>query len=318
MRPCEIAVFGAGIVDIPVIGADPTVFSRFSTPVKSIGMTVGGDAMNEATVLARLGRSVRLISRWGCDPAGDYLIDHCERVGINTECIARDKDLDTGVNIVLVDDEGQRRFYTNPNGSLRKLRPEDFRIEMLNGVKLLSLASIFVFPLVSIDDFANIARAAKERGIITCADFVLPKRGETIADLKPLMEQLDYVFANETEAKAVTGHSEPDKMAQSFLEAGAKNVIIKLGAEGCLIANKRIFSKYIPACPDTNCIDTTGAGDSFAAGFQHALLGKKSFIECAYYANACASVSVEAVGACTGVTSEKQVNDRVQRYGSNI
>jgi sugar/nucleoside kinase (ribokinase family) len=316
MHHCEIAVMGAGIIDIPVIYADRSVFSRHSTPVEHIGMTTGGDALNEATVLAKLGHSVRLISRWGCDPAGEYLDRHCARVGIDTQYVCHEESLDTGVNIVLVDPDGARRFYNNRNGSLRKLLPSDFSPEQLDGVRLLSLASIFVFPLISIGDFAQIAHTAREHGTLVCADFVLPKQGETIHDLIPLLRELDYVFANETEAEAITAESEPERMADALLSAGSRHVIIKLGAEGCLIAEKD-FRARIPACPNTHCIDTTGAGDNFVAGFQHALLAGLSFENCAYFANACASVSVESVGASTGVTDLAQVEERWNRYRKN-
>ena len=68
--------------------------------------------------------------------------------------------------------------------------------------------------------------------------------------------------------------------------------------------------EIIPACPDTRCIDTTGAGDNFAAGFFAALLDGRSFADCARFANAAAAVSVEAVGASTGVQSAEQVMQR--------
>ncbi|MDO5547297.1 MAG: carbohydrate kinase family protein [Eubacteriales bacterium] len=314
MHHCEIAVMGAGIIDIPVIYADRSVFSRHSTPVDHIGMTTGGDALNEATVLARLGHRVRLISRWGCDAAGDYLDGHCARLGIDTQYVHHEEGLDTGVNVVLVDEaDGARRFYNNRHGSLRRLLPSDFSAAQLEGIRILSLASIFVFPLISIEDFARIAHTAREHGVLVCADFVLPKKGENLRDLAPLLRELDYVFANEVEAEAITGESTPDNMADALLSAGARHVIIKLGADGCRIA-KEGFCAHIPACPGTRCVDTTGAGDNFAAGFHHALLAGKSFSDCAYFANACASVSVECVGASTGVTSLAQVEERLAHY----
>lgn len=313
MHHCEIAIMGAGIIDIPVIYADRTVFSRHSTPVNHIGMTTGGDALNEATVLAKLGHSVRLISRWGCDAAGDYLDRHCARVGIDTQYVHHEDGLDTGVNVVLVDEDGARRFYNNRNGSLRKLLPSDFSAEQLEGIHILTLASIFVFPLISIEELTQIAHTAHARGILVCADFVLPKNGETVRELAPLLRELDYVFANETEAEAITGEHDPDRMCDSLLSAGSRHVIIKLGSDGCLIAADG-FRARIPACPDTHCVDTTGAGDNFAAGFQHALLKGKSFADCAYFANACASVSVEHVGASTGVSNLAQVEERLTRY----
>ena len=313
MKSCDIAVFGAGIIDIPVIYADHSVFTRHSTPVEHIGMTTGGDALNEATVLANLGHDVRLISCWGCDPAGAFLDAHCDRLGIDTQYVRRTDGLDTGVNVVLVDEDGERRFYNNRHSSLRKLRAEDFSAEQLDGIRLLSLASIFVFPLISLEELTRIAQTARAQDVLVCADFVLPKNGEGIRELTPLLRELDYVFANETEARVITGESDPDRMADALLAAGSRHVVIKLGAEGCLIASDSLRER-ISACPETCCVDTTGAGDNFAAGFQHALLAGGSFADCARFANACASVSVETVGASTGVTSLQQVEERMTRY----
>ncbi len=139
----------------------------------------------------------------------------------------------------------------------------------------------------------------------------LPKHGERLPEMTPSFSQLDYLFANEAEAGAVTGESNPMRMADCLIAAGARHVIIKLGARGCLLADQTGLRTQVPACPDTRCMDTTGAGDTFAAGFFAGLLDGRDFIDCARFANAAASVSVESIGASTGVHSLEQV---LQRY----
>ena len=69
----DLILAGAAIVDVPVVPADASVFSRVSTPAEHIMLTTGGDAMNEAMVLSRLGKQVRLITRIGTDDAGRYI-----------------------------------------------------------------------------------------------------------------------------------------------------------------------------------------------------------------------------------------------------
>ena len=87
-----------------------------------------------------------------------------------------------------------------------------------------------------------------------------------------------------------------DRAAEALLEAGVKNVIIKCGSKGCYVCNHEI-KMYIPAVPNVNCIDTTGAGDSFAAGFIYGLSEGYSLEKCAEYANECGAKAVSVIGA---------------------
>ncbi len=306
---CDIVVAGAAIIDIPVVPADPAVFSRPSTPAERIILTSGGDAMNEALILSRLGRRVRLVTRIGRDDAGAYLKSTCKAAGIDTRFFREADGLDTGVNVVLVDECGERRFYTNPHGSLRALEASDITPDSLDGAKIFCFASIFVFPKIDPEQLEILFRTVRSRGLLVCADMTLPKRGETIRELAPALAHLDYFFANLEESRQITGLTAPESIADALLCTGVRHVIIKLGADGCLIAH-RGGQQLIPACPQTQCIDTTGAGDNFAAGFLSALLDGLSFADCARYANACAAVSVESVGAATGVRDAEQVQSR--------
>lgn len=307
----DLVLAGAAIVDVPVVPADPDVFSRVSTPAENIMLTTGGDAMNEAMVLSRLGKHVRLITRIGTDDAGAYIKQTCVQAGIDTSFFQELDDLATGVNVILVDKQGERRFFTNPHGSLRALEVSDITAEALRGASIFCFASIFVFPKINPQQLAQLFQRVRQQGLLVCADMTLPKHGERLPEMTPAFSQLDYLFANEAEAGAVTEESDPIRMADRLITAGARHVIIKLGARGCLLADQTGLRVQVPACPDTHCVDTTGAGDTFAAGFFAGLLDGRDFIDCARFANAAASVSVESIGASTGVHSLEQV---MQRY----
>lgn len=307
----DVVLAGAAIVDVLAVPVDASVFTRTSTPAERIVFTSGGDAMNEAIVLSHLGRRVRLISRIGTDAAGAYLKDACAKAGIDTQYLHEVDQLDTGVNIVLVGQDGERRFLTNPHGSLRALEAQDIVPEALAHAKIFCFASIFVSPRISPQQLEQLFCMARECGALVCADMTSPKHHETIADLAPALRHLDYFFANQEEAQQITGLSDTGAMAQALLRTGVRHAVIKCGAHGCLIADQTGMQR-IPACPDTHCIDTTGAGDNFAAGFLSALLDGYSFADCARYANACAAISVETAGASAGVTDAAQVQRRYQ------
>ena len=92
--------------------------------------------MNEATILAGLGASVRLVTKLGCDSASEHILQHCHKHLIDTNFIVQDSSIDTGINIVLVDETGERHFITSKNGSLRKLSPEDISPKSTKNIKI--------------------------------------------------------------------------------------------------------------------------------------------------------------------------------------
>ena len=101
-------------------------------------------------------------------------------------------------------------------------------------------------------------------------------------------------------------------MADALLDAGVKHVALKMGGRGCLLKSggERVI---VPAYPDAVCVDTTGAGDTFAAAFIAALLEGRSFAECGAYANAAASVCIERLGATSAKLAPAEVRRRYER-----
>ena len=121
---------------------------------------------------------------------------------------------------------------------------------------------------------------------------------------------IDYMTPNEDEAKYFTGKDTPDEMADVFLDCGVRNVIIKLGANGCLLKNRneRIrLSGYA-----VNAIDTTGAGDNFLAGFVSEILRNEGAENALRFANACGTIATTAVGAGTALVNRTQVLEWVK------
>ena len=115
-------------------------------------------------------------------------------------------------------------------------------------------------------------------------------------DQKAAFSQVDYLFANREEGQQLTEKEEPEEIAEVFLECGAGCAVIKTGKKGCYIKNeKEAFA--IPGF-SVECVDTTGAGDSFCAGFLYGLSEEKDLYTCGLYGNACGALAVRQVGAC--------------------
>lgn len=321
----DVVVIGASILDIPAGPVDASVFGSGSHPVDAIRMYTGGDALNESIILARMGKRVHLISRVGDDTAGRFILEQCRREGIDTTGIKQVSGLDTGINLVLISPDGERSFVTASGGSLRKQDPSDVVISDLPEGKILMLASIFVYPMFTVSEMERIFREAGEAGYLVCADMTKCKNGETLADIEPALRHVDFIFPNLEEAQRVSGLTDPDQIAEAFLAAGVGTIVLKLGSRGCLIrtnpekrSENLCYQNYgeesrleIPAVPGIKPVDTTGAGDTFAAAFLSYLLENKSLEECGKFANAAASVTISAFGATTALKCREQIEERL-------
>jgi sugar/nucleoside kinase (ribokinase family) len=117
--------------------------------------------------------------------------------------------------------------------------------------------------------------------------------------LGPSLPSTDLLFVNEDESRMLTGHSDIDLAARTLLSAGAKTVCIKLGPRGC-----RVFSgdtSFESPGFRVKAVDSTGAGDCFAAGYIAALQRNLSQEEAARIANATGALSVLQLGATAGI-----------------
>lgn len=313
----EVLVIGAAIVDIPLQPVDKNIFAIESCPVNRIAMTIGGDAINEATIISRLGHQTALMGMVGDDIVGQFVLEHCRQNNIDISHIKVRAGIDTSINIGLVTADGERTFVTNRNGSLWKMDFDDLDDGALSQVKLLSFASFFNNPLLLGAPLVELFRKAKSQGLIICADMVKSRQGEGLAAIKEALAYTDYFFPNYDEACLLTGKTKVQEIAQVFLDCGVKNVVVKVGKKGCFVKNQ-MTEMSVSAYPYSNCIDTIGAGDNFASGFISAILEGKSLKECAMFANAVASISVESLGATTGVQSRAQADERYQKYLQSV
>ena len=232
---------------------------------------------------------------------------------ISADSVSVQKDLPTGINVVLIDEKGERHFLTNPSGSLRKLDLTDILPFIDDAAEIVSFASMFVSPLMTIPKMKELFSFIKEKGKILAVDMTKAKNGETIQDIAELLPYIDYIFPNEAEISLLTGEKDPYQNVQLLLEMGVKTAVIKCGEKGCIIGNAQgIYS--VPAVSVEKCVDTTGAGDTFVSGFLWALSEGWKLIECAKFACAAASIAVESVGAVGSISSLAEIR---RKYDEN-
>lgn len=312
-RRWDVLCVGAAVADIPLNPVSRAVFDHDSYPLDRIAMTVGGDAANEAVILARQGVRSAIAGLVGDDAPGAFIRAFLRKNGVDDAALRTDPAIDTSINIALVTEDGERTFVTNRNGSLWKLAPRHIDPALLKEARALSLASLFNSPLLDGPALETIFGEAKRQGLTVFADMIKPRLGETLADIRPALAHLDCLFANREEAALLTGADSPAGAAAVFLGCGVKTAVIKTGGSGCYVAGGG-EAHALPAYSGVKMVDTVGAGDNFAAGFIKASLDGKNPLECAKYATAVASLSVEGVGASGGVRDLAQIEARYRDY----
>jgi sugar/nucleoside kinase (ribokinase family) len=239
------------------------VASGTDTPA-DIVVRPGGAAGNFAAWAASLGAPVTLLASVGTD-TGDWHRAHLTAAGV-TPMLSVDPDRPTAVIVVMVDSSGERTMLTN-RGAGELLGPGDWDDALLDGVGHLHLSGYLLFAPQG-RELADLATArARRRGLTVSVDPAstgfLRKFGT--AKVIEATAGADVVVPNQSEAELLTGESDPAtaaaKLSQSYGLA-----VVKLGADGAVTARDGLITAQVGGRSVT-VIDSTGAGDAFAAGF---------------------------------------------------
>ncbi len=305
----DIVCIGMALVDSIIRGFDPTPVSASGFRAESCSLNVGGEAVNEAMALGKLGVKTGIICAIGKDAAGALIEQELIKAGVNTEMAVRPEDYGTPVTTMFVNADGTRKSVTNRSHTYN-FRP-DLYCDSIRGAGAVILGSLFRAPFDDPEILLSVVQKAKAEGITVFADTKLPNfRVLSLKDVRESLSHIDFITPNEDEAAYFTGEKEPAKMAEVFLDFGVKNVIIKLGGKGCYFKNRE-REITLPAY-DIIAKDATGAGDNFLAGFASQILAGQTIEKTLIFANACGAICTTEVGAGKALKSRQQVEEFIE------
>jgi len=223
------------------------------------------------------------------------VVDDFVAEGVDVSRVRRVKG-STGIALALVDEHGERALYVHP-GVNDALSVDAGDVDYANNARLIHMSSF-----VSAEQLEMQKRLVKGiKAKVSFAPGMLCFRFKFDA-LKPIIESCHVIFLNETEVRSLTG-ADHKKGGEILLKAGAEIVVVTLGKEGCYIANESIYM----APPKAEVVDTTGAGDAFAAGFLYGLLRGENMKRCGELGNIVASSCIGKYGARDGLPYEKDL-----------
>jgi sugar/nucleoside kinase (ribokinase family) len=271
------------------------------TIAEDFTMTLGSASAICAMGLARLGNQVSFITQVGKDLWGDFCIEALQSGGVDVSLIVRDANLKTGITVSITC-PNERALVTYP-GSSTALRESDIDDSMLRDSEHLHVSSYYLQRGLRPGCRRLFARS-RSLGLTTSLDPGYDPSELWGSDLQETLLETDLFLPNESEAAALTGCEDPrDSLAA--IHNGRTLTVLKLGTQGCVtIENSDILHQG--AFP-VKCIDTTGAGDSFNAGFLDAWLRHLNLSECLLRAAAGGALSTLALGGTAGQPDEVQL-----------
>lgn len=289
----RIVVCGNLVQDILVRPiAEPLQWDATVT-VEQIVQGLGGNGGTTSFTLGRLGVPVTLMSLAGRDAACDQLLDRLHSVGVEVqvEC----GPLPTSVSISLVDSQGRRALLYQLGASAGKFgRPVVFP----DGAGHFHLNAIFrMLDLRTLG--TELLRQAKLAGMSTSVDAQWDHLDEWMTVMGPALRWTDLLFVNEDESWHLTGLRDPAAAALVLRQAGAAEVVVKLGARGCFASTAE--GEFWSNAMGVAVVDTTGAGDVFVGGYLAALHRGLGHREAAALGNRVAGQSVGSLGSTAGL-----------------
>ncbi|MCD6469295.1 carbohydrate kinase family protein [Candidatus Bathyarchaeota archaeon] len=289
-----------GDLNVDIIASGITAFPELGREIlcEDIRVVLGGSASIFACRLAQLGAKVDILGKIGNDEHGRIVLNTLKSNGVGIDKVVIRNDLRTGATISLTYPENKALITFL--GCIGALERSDIDPEIFRNYEHLHVASIYLQPKL-LEVLDEVFAEAKSRGLITSLDPQHDPMGkyEKIWDI---LKHVDVFLPNDDEALDITGSSNLLD-ALKTLGSKVKVVVIKCGAKGALgmTNNEVIESKAFKI----KSIDTTGAGDSFDAGFIYYFIHKgKGFRKSIEFANAVGALACQHVGGAEGKITE--------------
>jgi sugar/nucleoside kinase (ribokinase family) len=278
-------------------------------------LTIGGCAANAGVDLVKMGVAVTMVGRVGDDIFGRIVVDMLREHGIDASAIQTTPGADTSQTLI-VNVAGQDRRFIHTFGANAVFSASDIPLQKVKQCKVLYLGGYLVMPKIVQDELAAVFAAARQDGVKTVLDVVVPGPGEYLSRLDRLLPHVDVFLPNNHEAALLTGEPDPLKQAEALRRLGAKTVVITMGGDGSvLVSDQARLRAGVFSVP---FVDGSGGGDAFDAGFIYGMLNEMSPQDCLRVASALGASCVRAIGTTPGVFTRSECEEFLRKNNLTI
>jgi sugar/nucleoside kinase (ribokinase family) len=288
-----------GYHDFPALGREVLV--------DDFVMVLGSASAICAMGLARLGDPVAFLGKVGEDPWGRFCVDTMQGRGIDVSRVVFDPSLKTGVTVAIT--SARDRALVSFLGAIDSLTAADLSDQALQGFDHLHVSSYYLQQMLRPTCLELFARA-RRAGLSTSLDPGFDPSERWDGGLTETLHEVDVFFPNEVELQALSGHPEPEGALRK-LHNGHTQIVAKLGRDGAATLEGGRLVR-VPAFP-VEPLDTTGAGDSFNAGFLHGWLAGAPLLDSLRLGAACGALSTLGLGGTARQPTRAEAEDLVRR-----
>ena len=291
MTDYDLLVVGEINPDLILRGDDLTpAFGQAEKLVQNATLTIGSSSVMVACGAARLGLKTAFVGVVGDDVFGHFMLDAMRARGIDTSGCKVDAGVQTGFSIIL--SQPADRAILTFSGSIAKLNLGDIDMDVLARAHHLHVGGYFLLDGLR-PNLPELFRRAKAQGLSTSLDTNWDPSGRWDAGLEKLWSVCDMFLPNEQELLKIAGQ-EDFEPALDTLGAQISTIVVKAGAKGGVARHGK---ETVTAPPlRVGVVDTTGAGDSFNAGFLYGYLGGWTLEQSLRLACVCGSLSTRGAG----------------------
>ncbi len=310
-----LEVIGLGALNMDYLYRVERILVDGETVVEEAKSSPGGSAANTIYGLAKLGVKTGFAGVVGDDADGKLLIQDLEKVGVDTSQIKIKRGAKTGSVLALSDRQGKRSLYVVP-GANNLLTEDELEPSYINRSKILHVSSFvgeeqFKGTLSLVDRINPSVKLSFSPGA-----FYASKGMKVLATI---LSRTHILFINQNEIRQLTGE-DFIAGARTCINQGCQIVAVTLGkgislgetAAAYIRDAKREYMIEPRRQAAVFEIETTGAGDAFAAGFLYGLLNEKGLEECGRLGDIVAQFSISKVGARAGLPTLKKLAQRYQ------
>jgi sugar/nucleoside kinase (ribokinase family) len=302
----DLLVIGEINPDLIVRGKDVVPeFGQAEKLVEEARLTIGSSSVITACGAARLGLNVAFIGLVGEDEFGHFMLEAMQEWGIDVSACVIDATKATGMSVVLSAPD-DRAILTYP-GAIPSLRRDLIDETLFLRARHLHVGSYFLLDALR-SALPSLLRSAKKQGLTTSLDTNWDPSGKW--DLSAVLPCVDVLFPNRNEVQYIAGEEDFSK-AVNVLASQVPALAIKLGAHGGL-AHRGDEMATAPALA-VEVVDTTGAGDSFNAGFLYGQLNDYTLEESLVLACACGSLSTRSAGGTAAQPTLSEAQAAIQQ-----
>jgi len=284
-------------------------------PADTMQLSLGGCCSNAALDLARLGVRVGAAGCVGDDVFGQFIIDTLSRGGVGVGGVHKVEGINTASTMVINVRGEDRRFISSP-GANHRFTVDHVPPAWVEQARVLYVGGYLMLPGLENERALEWFRSARASGTKTVLDVVYLGGEDCRRAVELLLPETDYFLPNEDEAAVLTGLSDPVEQAQAFRDAGAANVVITRGEEGCLMVGDGV--RLRAGAYPIELVGGTGAGDAFDAGLMMGLLAGEDAAGCLRWASALGASCCRHLSATGGVFNRDEAEEFMRKHQLEI